>query len=406
MTRYRAAWVLPVTGPPSRDAWIDVADGRIVGLGTADASAGEVAAGTIELGQVAVMPALVNAHTHLELSYLHGAVRRSANLLDWVRELLRLRREQPDPAAPVILDATRRAIAEARAAGTGLVGDVSNGLTTVPLLAEAGMPARVFQELIGFSVADPVQLVREARRRCDGAGGLGGDVRLSLAPHAPYSVSPALFDAIRRDLDAAPDGVSSVHLGESPEELELLRHGTGAWRTFLETLGVWDAAWPVPGCGPVAYLEGCGFLDRRVLAVHGVQFTGEDLDRVRALGVTVAACPRSNRHVGVGSPPLEAFYAMQVRVAFGTDSLASAPDLNMFMELAEARRIAPRVPAAALLASGTIEGARALGFEREFGSIEPGKRAALLAVRLPAGVADVEEYLLSGIGPEAIEWLS
>ena len=139
-----------------------------------------------------------------------------------------------------------------------------------------------------------------------------------------------------------------------------------------------------------------------VLAVHGVQFEGADLDRLRALGVTLVSCPRSNRHVGVGSPPLEAFYAMDVEVAFGTDSLASVDDLNMFGELAEARRIAPKVPARALLRSATLTGARALGFESEFGSIEPGKRAALIAVRVPDGVSDVEEYLVSGIEPSAI----
>ena len=117
--------------------------------------------------------------------------------------------------------------------------------------------------------------------------------------------------------------------------------------------------------------------------MHGVQFVGDDLARLRAIGVTLVSCPRSNVYVGVGSPPLEAFYAMDVDVAFGTDSLASAPDLNMFAELAEARRIAPRVPARRLLESATLIGARALGFDDDFGSLEPGKRAALLAVRVP-----------------------
>jgi 5-methylthioadenosine/S-adenosylhomocysteine deaminase len=109
--------------------------------------------------------------------------------------------------------------------------------------------------------------------------------------------------------------------------------------------------------------------------------------------------------VGVGSPPLDAFYASGVSVAFGTDSLASAPDLNLFSELAEARRVAPRVPAARLLESATLSGARALGFGDDLGSIEAGKRAALIAVRVPEAVSDVEEYLVSGIDPGAVAWL-
>ena len=196
----------------------------------------------------------------------------------------------------------------------------------------------------------------------------------------------ASFAAIRADLDAHPGQVSSVHLGESPEEMEFIRHGTGPWRTLLEELRVWTDAWEAPGTSPVEYLERLGFLDRRVLAVHGVQLAGDDLDRLRSLDMTVVACPRSNRYVGVGAPPLEAFYAMNVNVAFGTDSLASVEDLNLFSELAEARRIAPRVQARSLLESATRHGARALGFEDEFGTLEEGKRAQLIAVRLPDGV--------------------
>jgi cytosine/adenosine deaminase-related metal-dependent hydrolase len=155
----------------------------------------------------------------------------------------------------------------------------------------------------------------------------------------------------------------------------------------------------------VQYLADAGFLDSRVLAVHGVQFDGDDLTRLRALGTTIVSCPRSNRYVGVGDPPLEAFYAMGVKVAFGTDSLASVRDLNLFGDLARARQLAPRVPARTLIESATRCGAAALGFGDEFGTIEVGKRGALIAVRMPAGAGDVEEYLLSGIEPSAITWL-
>jgi cytosine/adenosine deaminase-related metal-dependent hydrolase len=141
------------------------------------------------------------------------------------------------------------------------------------------------------------------------------------------------------------------------------------------------------------------------VVVHGVQFLGEDLARLRAIGATLVSCPRSNVYVGVGSPPLEAFYAMDVDVAFGTDSLASVADLDMFAELAEARRIAPRVPARRLIESATLVGARALRFDSDFGSLEPGRRAAVLAVRVPEGVADVEEYLVSGVPSESVVWL-
>ena len=169
--------------------------------------------------------------------------------------------------------------------------------------------------------------------------------------------------------------VSTVHVGESPEEVEFLKKAPvrGARCSKSSACGMSLAGTAVV---PGGVLSDIGFLDATVIVVRGVQLEGTDLDRLRALGVTLASCPRSNRYVGVGSPPLEVFYAMDVEVAFGTDSLASVEDLNMFAELAEARRIAPKVSARALLRSATLAGATALGFGDHFGSIEPGKRAA------------------------------
>ena len=125
-----------------------------------------------------------------------------------------------------------------------------------------------------------------------------------------------------------------------------------------------------------------------------------------AAGATVVTCPRSNRWTGAGTPPIDRFYASGVRVTIGTDSLASVDDLNLFAELAEVRRLCPGIPAARLLESATIHGAAALGFADDYGSIEPGKRADLIAVRVPHAVEDVEEYLVGGIEPDAIRWLS
>ena len=379
---------------------MSVDDGRVVATGSGPAP------DSTDLGNAVILPALVNAHTHLELSYLRGIVPRAGRFLDWIRPLMAVRREYPDAADSRIVDTARQAIRELRASGTGLVGDVSNTLVTVPLLRESGMAAQVFYELLGFNDTDGMARVWDARTKIGEYRGKDPAVRVALAAHAPYSVSPELFRAIRADIDGDSEHVSTVHLGESEEELEFVRNGAGPWRDLLEEIGTWNDEWRPHGGSPVEYLADLGFLDSRVLAVHGVQFTGDDLARLRSLGTTVVSCPRSNVHVGVGSPPLEAFYAMGVSVAFGTDSLASVTDLNLFNELAEARRIAPRVPASHLLESATLCGAQALGFGADFGTIEPGKRASLIAVRVPHGVSDVEEFLVSGVDPSAITWLA
>jgi cytosine/adenosine deaminase-related metal-dependent hydrolase len=399
MIRYRADWLLPIADEPVRDGWVALDHGRIIEVGHG------TSVDAVDLGRAAILPALVNAHTHLELSYLHERIPPAPRFGQWVRAVMTSRQQYPDAADARILEPARRAIRDARAAGTGLIGDISNTLVTVPLLREAGMPAHVFHELTGFTEQDPLARVRDARAHVDALEPGARDVGISLAPHAPYSVSAALFQAIRADVDAHVPAIASVHLGETPDEIALLRHGSGDIRDVLQELGRWPADWRPPGVSPVQYLVDLGVLDSRMLAVHGVQFDGDDLTRLSALGVTVVSCPRSNTYVGVGPPPLDVFYAMDVDVAFGTDSLASVADLNLFAELHEARRVAARVPARRLLESATWIGARALGFGDEFGTIEAGKRAALLGVQIPAGIGDVEEYLVSGVEPAAIQWL-
>jgi cytosine/adenosine deaminase-related metal-dependent hydrolase len=216
---------------------------------------------------------------------------------------------------------------------------------------------------------------------------------VSVCAHAPYSTAPALI----REIAARERGPLTIHLAESHEEMTFLKTGRGPIRRLLEELGVWTSTWRIPGCDPVTYVSDLGYLKPGVLAVHGVQFSDSNLARLRDANATVVTCPRSNEWVGAGTPRIARFYDANVHVAIGTDSLASAPTLNVFDELAELRRIAPEVSASALLDSATRQGARALGLGGGYGTIAPGKRAALIAVRVPAGVRDVEEYLVSGV---------
>jgi cytosine/adenosine deaminase-related metal-dependent hydrolase len=401
LIRYRAAWLLPICEPPIRDGWVAVDRGRVVALGRR--APGDTQ-GERDLGSVAVLPGLVNAHTHLELSYLRDEVPPAPDFVTWVRGIVAARRRRPDPASPEIVQSVERAIAFAVACGTALVGDISNTLVTFAPLTRSPLAAVVFYELIHFRAADADRIVEQASRQLDALAPTDS-VRTSLAAHAPYSVAPLVLRAIRRAGDRDALAPCSVHLSESAEEVEFIKSGGGPWRGFLEEMNAWDPSWVAPGVSPVQFLDDCGFLDARVLAVHGVQMSAADLQRLAARGATLVACPRSNGHTGAGAPPLGEFYASGVRVAVGTDSLASAPDLNVFAELATMRALAPSVPAAALLDSATRQGARALGFEPEFGTIEPGKRARLIAVAVPPGTADVEEYLVSGIQPGQIRWL-
>jgi cytosine/adenosine deaminase-related metal-dependent hydrolase len=406
--RYHAAWILPIAEPPIRDGWFAVDHGRIVAygsLGPAGRRGLADGAHEVDLGDVAVLPGLCNAHTHLELSYLRDEVPPASQFVTWIRSVIDARRRHPDPKAAEILAAVDRGVAESIACGTAVVGDISNTLVTFAPLAGSPLAGVVFYEVIRFNASNPDAVVEEAVQTIEALGATDR-MRASLAAHAPYSVAPLVLRAIRRAVDRDPFAPCSIHLSESAEEIEFIRNGGGPWRALLEELGSWDPAWIAPGGTPVDFLDDSGFLNGLVLAVHGVQMTPKDLERLAARGTTtIVTCPRSNGHTGAGAPPIADFYAAGLPVAVGTDSLASAPDLNVFAELATMRALAPMVPAASLLESATRQGARALGFDASYGTIEPGKSAHVLAVTLPSSAIDVEEYLVGGIEPAQIQWV-
>jgi cytosine/adenosine deaminase-related metal-dependent hydrolase len=399
MTAYRAAWVCPIDQPPIRNGAVRVSNGRIAAIGASEFKHDDV---LIDMGDAVLLPGLINAHTHLELSWLRGRVPPANRFTDWVKTLVAIRRGTEQAITPEIVAPIHAAISELQWTGTVAVGDVSNSLASVEPMVQHGVKGVVFHELLGFRERDGA-VIAASREKRDAAARRG--MRITLAPHAPYSTSVELLKAIREAVNASSCPIMAVHLGESPEEVELLATGGGPWRGMLEMIGVWRDDWTVPECGPVQFLERHGVIDAATLVVHGVQFDDDALTRLKALGATLVTCPRSNRWVGVGYPPVERFYKSGVAVAVGTDSLASVEDLNLFSELKTMRYLAPSVPARKILESATLVGARALGVEEELGTLTAGKAADIIAVTVPADVTDVEEYLLSGIEAPQIEWL-
>lgn len=395
---FRAPWVLPIARPPIRNGWVAVERGRIVGVG--DGAAREFAGVAVhELSDCAVLPGLVNAHVHLELSWLAGQVPPGDSMPAWAARLMALRRAADrEPTAPMAA-----AILDIRASGTALVGDITNTLAPYAALLDSDLSAAIFRELLGFNTPDPARVVGDAAGQIAALAPVAR-LRSSLVPHAPYSVSPVLLRCIA---DASAGRPVSVHVAESADEIQFLCDGTGAWRDLLKEVNAWNDEWRSPGCGAIEYLARFGLVNDRLLAVHGVQLTDDELRTLAAAGATVVTCPRSNQWTGAGQPPVERFYSSGVRLAIGTDSLASVDDLQMFNEIAAVRALAPSVPAWRLLESATRNGADALGFGDELGTIEPGKRAELIAVAVPDDVGDVEEYLVAGyVKPAQVQWLS
>jgi cytosine/adenosine deaminase-related metal-dependent hydrolase len=211
--------------------------------------------------------------------------------------------------------------------------------------------------------------------------------RPGLSPHAPYSVRASLFsDAARLAGEyAAP---LATHLAETEEELELLRDHAGPFKTFLQELGVWDPEGLVEHVGQV--MERCVMAGGKLL-VHGNHLGAS---AVIPAGSTIVYCPRTHAAFGHRPHPFREFLAHGVNVALGTDSLASNPDLDLLGEARFLHRNCPDFPADAVLRMATLNGAEALGWSAETGSLTPGKSADLVAVPLPNEEADDPHTLL------------
>ncbi len=387
MLVYVARYVLPVASPPIASGAVAVHGGRIAAVGRrknvqkAVGAAVEVS----DLGDVVLFPGLVNAHTHLELSWMREIPGPSGDYMAWLEDLLARRAAGPDLS--VAQEAAERAVRAVEARGTVAVGDVGNEPWIASVVARAPLRGIAFHEIYGFRSADAERLLDEAAARLDSIEqdpdvlAAGDRVRVVLTPHAPHTLSPALLKALAGRATASKEPLT-IHVAESESESELIRHGRGPMAELLRKRGMWDESFHAVGRSPVEHLDRLGVLSPRTLAVHCVHLDHQDLSKLQARGATVVTCPRSNAWLGVGKAPVPRMLASGIPVALGTDSLASAPDLDLFAEMAALREQHPGLAPATVLRMATLNGARALGLDRDLGSIEPGKLVALLTAPL------------------------
>lgn len=376
----RARWVFPVEGVPIESGVVEVTSGRITAVGT---GAGSV---THELGNVAIIPGLINAHTHLELSDIGAPLAPAAPFTAWLRAVVAHRRTRPatGETADHILRAGAR---ECLLSGTTLAGDIVASDWSEETTAAAGPRQVAFLELLGLApdrIEPQLARAREhLRQGVEGAqrASAGRPVR-AISPHAPYSVHPQLLTGLV-NLAREFDVPLAMHLAETPGERELVEQGTGEFVEFLTNLGVWRPGVIPRGLRILDYLRELAVLSR-VLVVHGNDLTVEELDFLATWqGASVVYCPRTHAYFGHRRHPWLELLARDVNVAIGTDSRASNPDLSLWNELLFLRRRYPQVAPARLLELGTLRGARALGQEAAAGSLAIGKGADLAIVELP-----------------------
>jgi cytosine/adenosine deaminase-related metal-dependent hydrolase len=354
-------------------------------------------------GEGALLPGLVNAHTHLELSDLAGEVPGGAGLVAWTSACAHAAEEHTHEQRR---DAALAAAAEAVRLGTAAVGDVGNSLAALPGIAAAGLRGTLFHELLGSRQARTGDALADAARERVAATkkqpwpvGLG----YVPAPHAPYSADPGLLESIFAA--AARAGLpTSIHVAEDEDEVALLRDGTGRWPAVLAAMGV-DVAARVPRQSPVEYLAHRGAFAGPTppLLVHMVHASRDDRRIAREVGATIVLCPRSNLHIGGRLPDVPAMLAEGLDLAVGTDSLASTPDLSPFGEVAKLAGHFPAVPALRWLELATRGGAHALRLGA-CGTLAPGRRPGVLDVDVD-DLASPLDALVRNPNPR-VRWLA
>jgi 5-methylthioadenosine/S-adenosylhomocysteine deaminase len=393
--RLSARWVVPIEAPPiERGAVLLGADGRIVAVGPEARVPRPADVPSEDFGDALLLPGLINTHTHLELTGMGGDP-PEPEFAGWIR---RLREAKAALTAEAFLWAARRGLADCWAAGVTTVADTGDSGAVIEALADAGGSGIAYQEVFGPHPDQCDESLRELQGRVEALSRFAtGRVRLGVSPHAPYTVSGALYRATARWARATELPIA-VHLAESPAESALLSGGTGSFAEAWRRRGI-----PMPsplGHSPVRWLDEQGVLSGRTLCIHVVQATGLDIGRLANAGAAVAHCPRSNRAHGHGEAPLAALLAARIRVGVGTDSVVSVGELDLLAEARAARSLAG-LDAAAALALCTLNAARALGLESEIGGLRAGKWGDCVVIRCQAAGArhaPEEQALASGPG--------
>jgi cytosine/adenosine deaminase-related metal-dependent hydrolase len=374
-----ARWVFPVDQPPLKGGTITICGDRIIAIERQASRAAD-----IDFDNAAILPGFVNAHTHLDLTGLQVRVPPTRDFTVWLRQVTEYRRIVS--AAQVCHD-IERGIRESLAAGTTTLGDISSQGLSQSILAASPFRSIVFYEILGLSKARAsagwnaaCSWLREhpASDTC----------RPGLSPHAPYSVRHSLFRAAANRSRTGKIPLA-IHLAETEEELQLLREHTGPFAEFLRGFGAWDASGFVSSVEDV--MQWCRRADCAVIA-HG-NFLNPTMPRPK--NTTVVYCPRTHHAFGHVQYPLHQFINSGVRIALGTDSLASNPDLSILAEMRFVHERYPDLAGDVFLRMATLSGAEALGWSNETGSLRPGKSADLVVLELPnVDVADPYQLLL------------
>ncbi len=397
---HRARWVFPVSSPPICNGAVVVSDDRIEAVGGFRDLKGGYSNNVIDHGEGSILPALVNAHTHLELAAMRGRISAREGFVNWIRELIKTRQDvTPAETEKAITDE----LATMHERGVGLIGDIGNTEMAYSLSRRQGLEAVFFLEFLGFN-REKTETSKKKLAQIGKSYEIDGS--FNIAAHAPYTVSAELFCIIKAWANKQGK-LLSVHLCECQEEQELLIGGNGFLRDLLKENAAWDDEFKPPGESAIPYLNRLGILDSNTICVHLVHISEEDMTTLATRRVKCCLCPGSNLFLQVGFPDVGKMLAYGLRPALGTDSLASNYSQSILEEMATLMKHVPVIPPEQVLEMATLNGARTLGQENRLGSLTPGKKAKMIFVPGDGTSSqDVLEKIIDRAHTTSLYWIN
>ncbi len=376
MMKYISAdWVFPVDSPAIEDGVVVLdEEGQILEVGQLE----DFASAEIKRYAGWIVPGFVNTHCHLELSHMKGKLPTGTGLIAFIHGVVSKRGASEEEIQAAIFAAD----AEMYNSGIVAVGDISNVIDSFPAKAKSNMQYYTFVEFFDFlqdgnteeefakyiATYDALKVQEGHRKIC--------------VPHAPYSVSPSLFEKINH-VNVEGEGTVSIHNQETPPENELFEHGTGRFVDFYSGFGIDMSDFKAPRTTAIHYALRHMDAKARTLFVHNTLTTREDIRAAQQWNPKTywATCPNANLYIENALPDYQAFIDEGATLTIGTDSLTSNWQLSVFEEMKTILRFKSFLEFETVLKWATLNGAEALGFDKTLGSLTPGKKPGLALIQ-------------------------
>lgn len=382
---YCAHWVLPITRMPIHEGAVVIKNDRIVDV-LKKAKLKELYPGirTVDFGRAAIMPGLVNAHTHLETSIFKGMF-DDISLVSFLVEMEKRKKRLTAAQKKVSTD---MGLMEAISAGITTIGNITDSVECMKQTKDSGLRSVVFYGIEGQGDRQAKdQFERAKDNLAEFCHYENNKTTAGLSPLSIYSVGPHLFE-LSVEYAKEKDMLVAVHVAGSQEEYQFVKYGSGRLANDYRVLMGWEkSSWQPTGVSPIRYLYDLGLLEARTVAIHSSHIDSKDLDIIEDNDIHVVSCPRYSAKLGGGLAPLSKFIERNIWFGFGTESMAAIGNMDMFDEMLvglllerNSAKTIKGLRADLFIKAATYGAAKVLGLDKEVGSLEPGKYADIIAV--------------------------